>query len=86
MSSAFLASRHRSICQSSAEFTALKRFPEPQSWLLGCLFSQNRFKPRNKVLHQGVATFTETDARTYLINPPQAVCTPSLVTSELPVI
>jgi DNA-directed RNA polymerase subunit RPC12/RpoP len=48
---------------SSAEFTdALNRFPSLNHGSLAADFHKRVFKPRNKILHQGMATFTETDA------------------------
>ena len=48
---------------SSAEFTdALKRFPSLNHGSLAVDFHKTVFKPRNKILHQGVANSTEPDA------------------------
>jgi hypothetical protein len=48
---------------ASAEFTdALKLFPSLNHGSLAADFHKTVFKPRNKILHQGVARFTETDA------------------------
>jgi hypothetical protein len=48
---------------SSVEFTdALKRFPSLNHGSLASDFHKTVLKPRNKILHQGVATFAEEDA------------------------
>ncbi len=48
---------------SSAEFTdALTRFPSLNQGSLAVDFHKTVFKPRNKILHQGVANFSEPDA------------------------
>ena len=48
---------------SSVEFTdALKRFPSLHQGSLAVDFHKTVFKPRNKILHQGIAAFVEEDA------------------------
>ena len=50
--------------RSSVEFTnELRRLPGLNSSSLANDFHATVFKPRNKILHQGIATFTEEDAK-----------------------
>ena len=63
VSSAFWRRCIEAFVCSSAEFTdALKRFPSLNHGSLATDFHKTVFKPRNKILHQGIAAFTETDA------------------------